>query len=155
VKLKQEETKKGGGLADTIDCVVMGIYIGEGKRTDFGVGAFLVGIKKGDKIVTISKIGTGLTDEQFREIRERGKIWGIKEKPPEYEADKNLTPDKWFKPGLIVEIQADNITESPIHSAGLALRFPRLINFRDDKSADQATTLTEVEKLFKMQFGKE
>lgn len=153
VKLKQEATKKGGGLADTIDCVVMGTYLGEGKRTDFGVGAFLVGIKKGEEFVTLSKIGTGLSDEQFREMRERGKRWEIREKPQEYEVDKNLEPDMWMAPKLVAEIQADNITKSPLHSAGLALRFPRLVRFREDKSAGEASTLNEVEKLFEMQFG--
>lgn len=155
VKLKQEMTKKGGGLADTIECVVMGTYRGEGKRTDFGVGAFLAGVKKGEKFVTISKIGTGLTDEQWKELRTRGKRWTRKDKPKEYEIDKNLVPDDWWVPKVVVEIQADNITKSPIHTAGLALRFPRLIRFRDDKSANETTTVKEVEKLFEMQFGKE
>lgn len=152
VKLKQEVTKKGGGLADTIDCVVMGVYRGEGKRTGFGVGAFLVGVKRGEKYATVSKIGTGLTDEQWKEMRTRGKRWMRKEKPEEYEVDKNLYPDAWCQPGLVVEIQADNITKSPIHTAGMSLRFPRLVRFRDDKSPDQITTERELEKLFGMQF---
>ncbi len=153
VKLKQEMTKKGGGLADTIDAVVMGTYRGEGKRTDFGVGAFLVGIKKGGKFLTISKIGTGLTDEQFRELKVQSSKFKVKEMPKDYVVDKNLFPDFWLEPKLVVEIQADNITKSPIHTAGLALRFPRLVRFRDDKSAEQITTLGEVEKLFGMQFS--
>jgi DNA ligase-1 len=45
VKLKQEKGKKGGGLADTLDCVVMGYNRGKGKRAEFGIGAFLVGVK--------------------------------------------------------------------------------------------------------------
>jgi len=155
VKLKQEVTKKGGGLADTIDCVVMGTYRGEGKRTDFGVGAFLVGVRKGDEYVTLTKIGTGLTDDQFRELKVQSSKCKVKEKPEDYNVEKNLTPDTWCEPKIVVEIQADNITKSPLHSAGLALRFPRLVRFRDDKSAAQVTTVKEVEKLFAMQFGKE
>ena len=154
VKLKQEETKKGGGLADTIECVVMGTYRGKGKRASFGVGAFLVGVKKGEKFLTISKIGTGLTDEQFRELKVQSSKFKVKEKPKEYQVDKNLDPDTWCEPKIVVEIQADNITESPIHTAGLALRFPRLVRFRDDKSASQITSVKEVQDLFKMQFGK-
>ena len=72
VKFKEEETKKGGGLADTLDCVVMGYYKGKGKRAGFGIGAFLVGIRENedsDVFLTISKIGTGLTDEQWRELK--------------------------------------------------------------------------------------
>ena len=66
-------------------------------------------------------------------------------------AHKNYTPDYWVIPTLVVEIAADEITKSPTHTAGLALRFPRLISFRDDKNAEQTTTLAELQKLFEMQ----
>lgn len=155
VKLKQEETKKGGGLADTIDCVVMGVTRGRGKRADFGVGSFLVGVRNNDKFVTVTNIGTGLSDEQFRELNTRSKKLKVKEMPKEYVVHKNQEPDTWIEPKIVVEIQADNITQSPIHTAGLSLRFPRLINFRDDKSPEEITTTRELESLFNMQFGNE
>lgn len=139
------------GVADTIDCVVMGINKGKGKRVGFGAGAFLVGVVDAGKIKTVSKIGTGLTDEQWRELDKRSKDLMAKEMPEEYEIPKNLTPDIWCKPSLVVEILADEITKSPLHSAGFALRFPRLINFRDDKSVKEATTTKELTHLFKMQ----
>jgi DNA ligase-1 len=139
------------GVADTIDCLVMGVNVGKGRRTGFGAGAFLVGIKKGERFETVSKIGTGLTDEQWRELNKRAKKLFVSEKPKEYEVHKNLEPDTWAKPSLVVEILADEITKSPIHTAGLALRFPRLIRFRDEKNPDQVTTLRELEGLFEMQ----
>jgi len=154
VKFKSEMTKKGGGLADTLDCVVMGIYKGRGKRVSFGAGAFLVGIRKKEKseeIVTISKIGTGLTDEQWRELKNRSNKLTAKSKQSNYEVNKNLEADIWLKPELVVEIQADNVTVSTLHTAGLALRFPRLVRFRDDKTVRQVTTLREAQKLYKMQ----
>ncbi len=151
VKFKQEKGKKGGGLTDTLDCVVMGYYKGRGKRAGFGLGAFLVGIREKGEFLTISKIGTGLTDEQWKEMYQRcGKV-RTKEKPKEYQVDKNLNPDTWCLPKIVVEIEADNITKSPIHAAQYALRFPRLVRFRDDKSSSQATTLKEAEKLYKLQ----
>ena len=154
VKFKQETGKKGGGLADTLDCVVMGYYKGRGKRAGFGIGAFLVGVresKSSDQFLTISKIGTGLTDEQWREMRVRSKKWEVGSQPKQYRLDKNLIPDVWLSPGIVVEIEADNITKSPIHTAKYALRFPRLVQFRDDRSPEDATTLTEAEKLYKLQ----
>ncbi len=151
VKFKQEKGKKGGGLADTLDCVVMGYYRGRGKRAEFGLGAFLVGIRKAGKFLTISKIGTGLSDEQWRELKVRSEKWEVESQPKEYSVDKNLYPDVWLSPGIVVEIEADNITKSPIHTAKYALRFPRLVRFRDDKSPHQATTLKEAEKLYKLQ----
>lgn len=154
VKFKEEETKKGGGLADTLDCVVMGYYKGKGKRSKFGIGAFLIGIKEhedSDMFLTVSKVGTGLSDEQWREMYQRCEKIKVKERLKQYVVDKNLIPDVWCEPKIVVEIQADNITVSPVHTAGLALRFPRLVRFRDLKSPDQATTLAEAKKLYKLQ----
>lgn len=148
--VKYKKTTEGG-LTDTIDCLVMGINKGRGKRTGFGVGAFLVGVREGDKFKSVSKIGTGLTDEQWRELNKRMKKLEVKEKPKEYEVHKNLETDTWANPSLVVEILADEITRSPIHTAGLALRFPRLIRFRDEKSPSQATSTGELTKLYKMQ----
>ncbi|MBM3205438.1 ATP-dependent DNA ligase [Candidatus Shapirobacteria bacterium] len=154
VKLKQERGKKGGGLADTLDCVVMGYYKGRGKRADFGIGGFLVGVREKEEsepFLTISKIGTGLSDEQWREMKKRIDEVQTLNQPKQYVVNKNLFPDVWCAPKIVVEIEADNITKSPVHTARLALRFPRLIQFRDDKSAKQATTLKEAEKLYKLQ----
>ena len=150
VKMKQEEGASAK-LTDTIDALVMGYSAGKGKRASFGLGQFLVGIKKSEKYQTVTKIGTGLSDEQFREMKRRLTKLEVKEKPQEYVVDKNYYPDHWVKPSLVVEIAADEITRSPIHSAGLALRFPRLIKFRDDKKPEQTTTLKELKKLLDLQ----
>ena len=150
VKMKQGEEAKGK-LADTMDVVVMGYTQGRGKRVSFGVGQFLVGIRDRDRVLTTSKIGTGLTDEEFREMKRRLTKLGVKEKPKEYEVHKNYTPDYWVTPSLVVEIAADEITKSPTHTAGIALRFPRLVKFRDDRSPNDATTLKELKRLFDLQ----
>lgn len=163
VKFKEAE-EAAGKLADTIDCVVMGLYRGRGKRAAFGVGAFLVGIvanekvqssklkvqSNGDSILTIAKIGTGLSDEQWRELAERIKKYESRIMNKTYVVHKNLIPDVWVDPGIVVEIAADEITKSPVHSAGVALRFPRLVRFRDDKSPEQATALSEVKQLARL-----
>ena len=168
IKFKRGMSKK---LADTFDVLVMGYTKGEGKRTIFGVGQFLAGVydNKKERFVTISKIGTGLTDEQFRELKKRVDKLEVKEKPKEYEIDKLLEADVWIRPSLVVEVGADEITRSQIHTAGrlmgpsksgaaqevktpgYALRFPRLERFRDDKKPYEATTTSEVEKMFKQQ----
>lgn len=150
VKMKQEETASGK-LSDTLDCIVMGYTQGKGKRATFGVGQFLVGIKDNDSIKTITKVGTGITDVQFRELKTRLEKLKVKDKPRQYLVHKNYTPDFWVEPSLVVEIAADEITKSPTHTAGLALRFPRLVRFRDDKSVNEATTLEELKNLLKLQ----
>ena len=150
VKMKEAE-KALGKLVDTVDCLVMGYSMGRGRRAQFGVGQFLVGVRDKREIKTVTKIGTGLTDEQFRELKKRLSKLEVKDKPKEYVVHRNLEPDSWVKPSLVVEIAADEITKSPTHSSSLALRFPRLVRFRDDKSVNQATTLSEVKKLFELQ----
>ena len=147
VKMKQEE-EASAKLSDTVDCVVMGYTAGRGKRALFGLGQFLAGIIDYDVIKTVTKIGTGISDEQFRELFIRLRKLKVKDKPKEYgDVSKLIIPDVWVEPSLVVEIAADEITKSPIHSAGYALRFPRLIKFRDDKSWDEATTLKELKRL--------
>jgi DNA ligase-1 len=147
IKFKRSYSAK---IQDTIDCLVMGYDFGRGKRTDFGIGAFLAGVydKKHDKFVTVAKIGTGLTDKEWRELKMRCQKIKTKTKPALYEVDKNMGVDVWVSPALVVEIKADEITKSPIHTAGLALRFPRLERFRDDKKIDDATDLSEVKDMF-------
>lgn len=167
VKFKEVEGSKAK-LNDTVDAMVLGLYGGRGKRTAFGVGAFLIGIRADEKIqnakvkmpndgasggfvegkfYTLSKVGTGLTDQQWRELKERSGEFEVESKPKEYEVNKDLNPDVWLTPGLVVEIAADEITKSPMHSAGVALRFPRLVRFRDDKNEDGVTSIAELKSI--------
>ena len=148
VKFKEEEGTSGK-LLDTIDCVVMGYYVGQGKRTKFGIGAFLVGVydSASDTYRTVAKIGTGLSDELWKEMLERCTKLAIQFPPQSYLVTDPLKPDVWVKPKLVVEIAADEITNSPTHSAEKALRFPRLIKIRDDKNPEQATTLKELHRM--------
>jgi len=155
IKFKKSYSSK---VEDTIDCLVMGYDLGKGKRTSFGIGAFLAGVydEKKDRFVTVAKIGTGLTDEEWKELnvkcqKSRSASSGqakIKTKPDNYFVDKMMECDVWLDPKIVVEIRSDEITKSPVHTAGLALRFPRLERFRDDKDAKETTTLNEIEKLF-------
>ena len=156
IKFKRSQA---GELTDTIDCVLLGVYAGRGKRTAFGVGGLLVGVydAKKDKFVTISRIGTGLTDEEFRKVNEIAKKLRVSHKPAR--VDAKIEPSYWVEPKVVMEIYADEITRSPIHTAGeedgigYALRFPRLVKFREsDKRAEDATTVSEVKKLYEAQY---
>jgi len=155
VKLKRHSS---GELQDTIDCVVLGYIFGKGKRTAFGAGALLVGVydDKNDEFVTVSKIGTGLTDEEWREIHNRADKVKVSKKPAR--VNSVIEPSVWIAPKIVIEILADEITRSPIHTAGkdaeagYALRFPRLVSFRgEDKRAEDATTVKELIEMYKLQ----
>jgi len=151
IKFKRSQA---GSLTDTLDCVLLGVYSGKGKRTEFGVGGLLVGVydEKKDEFVSISRIGTGLTDEEFRKVNEISKHLKVERKPAR--VNSNITPSFWVEPKVVLEIQADEITRSPIHTAGYALRFPRLVKFREkDKRAEDSTTVDEILKLYNQQFN--
>ncbi len=150
VKMKEEEGRSGR-LSDTLDCIVMGYWSGKGKRAQFGLGKILVGIKDGEKIRTLTKVGTGLTEEMLGTIKRRIDKLESRNKPKEYEAQKDLIPDVWATPSLIVEVTADSISKSTKHSLGLSLRFPRFLRIRGDKSPSDATTLGELKELFSLQ----
>lgn len=157
IKFKRSQA---GELTDTVDCVLLGVYSGRGKRTEFGVGGLLVGVydEKKDEFVTISRVGTGLTDEEFRHVNELAKKLRSSHKPAR--VNSKIEPTFWVQPKEVLEIYADEITRSPIHTAGadkegigFALRFPRLVKFRGkDKRPEDATTVQEIRKLYDMQY---
>lgn len=159
VKLKRHSL---GELKDTIDCVILGYIFGRGKRAGFGAGSLLVGIydDKKDTFVTVSKIGTGLTDEEWKEIHQRADKIKVEKKPARVESE--IEPTVWIKPEIVIEVLADEITKSPVHTAGkvnrepgYALRFPRLVRFRGaDKKPEDATTVKELLEMYKQQYKK-
>jgi len=156
VKLKRHSA---GALNDTIDCVLLGYLFGRGKRAAFGAGSLLVGVydPERDLFVTVTKIGTGLSDEQWRSIRERTKGLEVDHRPAR--VSSLIEPSVWVEPQLVLEVLADEITRSPTHTAGkvggepgYALRFPRLVAFREqDKKPEDATTVEELIEMYKSQ----
>lgn len=142
VKLKRHSS---GELQDTLDCVILGYIFGRGKRAAFGAGALLVGVynPEADEFVTVSKIGTGLTDVEWQSIKIKTHGLELASKPAR--VSSLIKPSVWVKPEIVIEVMADEITRSPLHTAGYALRFPRLITFRDqDKKPEDATTVKEL-----------
>jgi DNA ligase-1 len=156
VKLKRTTS---GQLNDTVDLVLLGYYFGKGKRTEFGLGALLAGVYDSDhdRFETITKIGTGLSDEGWREIHKRADKLQVPEKPARVRS--LLTPDVWLKPEVVVEVLADEITPGTNHTAGkvgddpgYALRFPRIVSFRSgDKRPEDATTVKEIIEMYQQQ----
>lgn len=160
-----------GKLEDTIDALVMGYDFGQGKRNSFGIGDFLIGVyeKKDDMFKTIAKVGTGLTDEEWRRMKKECGEVKVAKKPARYDVDKIMGCNVWVEPKKVVVIKADEITRSPVHTAGrtlkrsksgeawevetpgFALRFPRLVEFRSDKLPEDATSLREIEEMFEAQ----
>ncbi len=156
VKLKRHSA---GALNDTIDCVLLGYLFGRGKRAALGAGSLLVGVydPERDLFVTVTKIGTGLSDEQWRSIQERTKGLEVDHRPAR--VSSLIEPSVWVEPQLVLEVLADEITRSPTHTAGkvgaepgYALRFPRLVSFHErDKQPEDATTVQELIEMYESQ----
>ena len=148
-----------GELSDTVDLVILGYYLGKGVRAEFKFGGLLCGVynDKKDVFETITKIGTGFTEEQMKEFKEILDKIKVKSKPARVISD--IEPDFWVEPRYVVTVKADEITRSPTHTcgregeeSGYALRFPRIVGtIRSDKSPEDATTTKEIIEMFKMQ----
>ena len=157
IKLKRHAR---GKLVDTIDCVILGYYYGKGKRAHFGIGAFLVGVynQQEDHFQSVAKIGTGMSDQEWKELKLECESMRQENKPQGVDVVKDLYPDVWVVPTIVCTVQSDEITLSPVHTAGkinkdagYALRFPRFIMYRCDKSAQDATTVKELQELYMLQ----
>jgi len=151
--------KSYSGTLDTIDACVVGAFHGQGKWSEFGIGALLVAIydPTTEKYYTIAKLGSGLTEDVLSELSEM--LQRLKSKDKSLDLITNIVPDFYVSPEIIVEINYDEITDSSVHTAcfdkakqqGLALRFPRFLRFRSDKSPKQTTSLEEIKRLYDLQ----
>jgi DNA ligase-1 len=154
IKLKRSYK---GTLDDTLDLVIIGYYQGKGKRTEFGLGAILVGAynDKKDLFESIAKVGTGMSEDTLSQLEDILSKIKIKNRPARVISE--VEPEVWVEPKYVIEVRADEITLSPMHSCGkekgkgYALRFPRMIQIRTDRNAESATTTEEVKNMFKIQ----
>ena len=153
IKLK----KSYGEMADSVDAVIVGYYLGKGQREEFKFGGLLAAVvnEESGMLETIAKIGSGFTEEEMVSLQEMLSKIKVKEKPRELSS--RLVPDFWVKPKHVITVAADEITLSPMHTAGCvgdtgyALRFPRMVGMREDKSPSEATTVREIISMFEMQ----
>lgn len=156
IKLKRSYK---GTLMDTIDVVILGYYYGKGARAKLGIGGILVGVYEPftDTFKTVSKVGSGFTEEEW--IRLKRMLDEIKIDHRHARVDSLLSADVWVEPKYVITVRADEITRSPLHTAGrsleepgYALRFPRAVSFiREDKGPEDANTVEEIKKLYDLQ----
>jgi len=110
IKLKRSYK---GELQDTIDVVIVGYFKGRGLRAKFGIGALLgcVYDQDSDTFKTIAKIGSGLSEEKWVEIRKLLDKNKIEHKSVRVDSEINV--DVWVEPKYVFTVRADEITKSP------------------------------------------
>jgi DNA ligase-1 len=150
-------------MTDTVDLVVVGAFHGRGKRAGT-YGALLLAAYNphNDTFETVTKCGTGFTDEDLAKLPEMMKKHVISHKHPR--VNSMIEADVWFEPKVVIEVLGAEITLSPIHTcamdtirkgSGLAIRFPRFTgNYRLDKAAEDATTTNEMVEMYQKQLKK-
>jgi DNA ligase-1 len=155
VKLKRAYHSR---LRDTVDLVLVGYLRGRGRRASLGIGSLLGAVydPRGERFRTVAKIGSGLSEQAWQELRRALHSDAVSERSRN--VDSLIRPDVWVRPRYVVEVLADEITRSPSHTCGrkgdepgYALRFPRMLKVRTDKGPVEATTEREVLELFKKQ----
>jgi DNA ligase-1 len=150
-------------MSDTVDLAIVGAFHGRGKRA--GVyGALLLASYNSDTdtFETVTKCGTGFTDEDLAKLPKMLQKHVTAHRHPR--VNSLLEAEVWFEPATTLEILGAEVTLSPIHTcamnvirkgSGLAIRFPRFTgNYRLDKSAEDATTTSEMIEMYKKQLKK-
>lgn len=127
---------------ENLDLVIIGAEWGEGRRAHV-LSSFLLGAydpERGD-FVPVGKVGSGFTDEDLIEFTKMLKPLIREEKGKEVK----------IEPKAVIEIAYQEIQKSPKYESGYALRFPRYVALREDKSPEDADTIERVAQLYELQ----
>jgi DNA ligase-1 len=124
----------------TLDVVVTAVEFGHGKRIGV-LSDYTFAVWDGDRLVNIGKAYSGLTDTEIAEMTQ----WFL----------EHTIEDRGFlrvvEPKIVLEVAFNNMMRSDRHESGYALRFPRIVRLRPDKSAEDADTLERAREIFEQQ----
>ena len=128
----------------TLDCVVTYAQWGNGKRRAV-LSDLTFAVRKDNELVNIGKAYSGLTDAEIAETTKHFLATTRAQHGPVHE----------LEPTTVLEIAFDRIQESKRHKSGYALRFPRIVRIRDDKTVDEISTIDEVRRIYEGQLRRE
>ena len=135
-------------VMESLDLVITDADWGEGKRVAW-LSSFTLACRDDDKLLQMGKVGTGIKEKSeeglsFEQLTKELKPLIISEKGKSVKV----------KPKIIVEVYFEEIQKSPTYTSGFALRFPRVVRLRDDKSVSDISTIQEITKLYNSQRGR-
>jgi DNA ligase-1 len=124
----------------TLDVVVTAVEWGHGKRNKV-LSDYTFAVRDGDELKNVGKAYSGLTDVEIAEMTQ----WFL---------DHTLEDQGYrriVEPRIVLEVAFNNMMRSNRHASGYALRFPRILRIRTDKSVDEIDTLDTVRKIYERQ----
>jgi DNA ligase-1 len=125
----------------TLDVAVTAVEVGHGKRRNL-LSDYTFAVRKSvedDELLNIGKAYSGLTDRELTELTE----W-FKEHTIQEFAHGRV---RVVEPTIVIEVTFDRVQPSKRHKSGYALRFPRILRLRPDKTAAEIDTLETVKRL--------
>jgi DNA ligase-1 len=126
----------------TLDVVVTAVEYGHGKRIGV-LSDYTFAVRDGERLVNVGKAYSGLTDVEIAEMTK----WFL----------EHTVDDQGFRrevePKIVLEVAFNNVMKSDRHESGYALRFPRIVRLRPDKSPEEADTIERVEEIYRRQDG--
>jgi DNA ligase-1 len=125
---------------ETLDLAVVGAEWGEGRRAKM-FGSFLLAVQDQGRLLPVGKVATGITDETLADLYSLFKDKVIAR------SGKEVT----LEPDVVFEVGYSEIQTSPNYESGYALRFPRFVQVREDKSVDEAETLDSLAERYGQQ----
>ena len=128
----------------TLDCVVTAAEYGHGKRRSV-LSDYTFAVRRDRELVNIGKAYSGLTDVEIDQLTKRFKETTTARHGPVH----------MVEPRVVLEIAFDRIQESSRHKSGYALRFPRIVRIRDDKTVEEISTIDEVRRIYEGQLKRE
>jgi DNA ligase-1 len=125
---------------ETLDLAVVGAEWGEGRRAKM-FGSFLLAVQDQGRLLTVGKVATGITDEVLADL------YALLKDSVIARSGKEVT----LEPQVVFEVGYSEIQTSPNYESGYALRFPRFVQVREDKSVDEAETLDALVERYRLQ----
>lgn len=126
----------------TLDVVVTGVEFGHGRRRDV-LSDYTFAVQSDGKLLNIGKAYSGLTDLEIAEMTEFFKNHTV----------QDFGRFRLVEPSVILEVTFNGIQKSTRHASGYALRFPRIVRIRSDKTVDEIDTIATVAQLYSRHVG--
>jgi DNA ligase-1 len=126
----------------TLDVVVTAVELGHGKRAGL-LSDYTFAVRDGDALLEVGKAFSGLTDAEIVANTKWFMAHAIGQR-----AGRMLV-----EPRMVLEVAFDAVMQSDRHRSGYALRFPRILRMRPDKTVEEIDTLDAVREIFGRQHG--